>query len=98
MAIRLDLGWILAAGFGLILFGIGYNSLVAELERRKLSEGYSAILVAGGVIVTLAVVAAFDWIGALLALGAFACSGMPMIVGSIARHVTAKEQESLREP
>lgn len=94
--IQPDFSSLLAGGLFLILFGIGYNTVVTHLERRKLSEGYTAILVAVGVIITLGIVAIFDWLGALIALGAFACSGSPMIAGSIYRHMQARAAEQKR--
>jgi len=87
-----DLGTISAVFLGLVLFGIGYNALVAWMERRGYTEGYLAFVVALGVIITLAGVAVFSIHAALLALGAFIASGLPMIVGSIARYIRRRDE------
>jgi hypothetical protein len=89
--IRLDLGIVLAVFLGLVLFGIGYNALVAWLERRSYTEGYLSLIVALGVFVTLCGVAILSIQAALLSLGAFIATGTPMILGSIARYLKARE-------
>jgi len=82
-------GWDLVAVMtGLLLFGIVYNAFVAWLERRGHDQGYTALLVVAGTLVTLlgaAVIIGLE--DALVVLACFAASGLPMIVGSIARHV-----------
>lgn len=90
---------LVAAAIGLLLFGIAYNWLVAWLEGRGYDEGYTALLVVAGNGATLIIVALVDWRAAVLALGAFACSGLPMIVGSWWRHVRARRhaQDLLRQ-
>lgn len=90
--IRLDLGIILAVFFALVLFGIGYNALVAWLERKGYTEGYLSIIVALGVFVTLCGVAVLSVQAALISLGAFAATGTPMIIGSIARYLKARDE------
>jgi len=90
--IRTDFGAISAVFLGLVLFGIGYNALVAWLERRGYTEGYLAFVVALGVIITLAGVAVFSIHAALLTFGAFIASGLPMIVGSILRYLRKREE------
>ena len=90
-------GWI-RVGIGLIIFGVGYNALVAWLERQGYDEGYTAFLVVGGVLVTLVAVALVNWQAAMLVLAAFTLSGTPMIMGGWWRHVRARKhaQELLR--
>lgn len=88
---RTDLGIVLAVFFALVLFGIGYNSLVAWLERRGYTEGYLSLIVALGVFVTLCGVAILSIQAALLTLLAFAATGTPMIVGSIVRYIHRRE-------
>lgn len=90
--IRLDYGVISAVFLGLLLFGIAYNSLVAWLERRGYTEGYLSLIVAFGVAMTLVGVAVLSIQGALLTLGAFIASGTPMIIGSIARYLKARDE------
>jgi hypothetical protein len=89
--IRLDFGTIAAVLLGLLLFGIGYNALVAWLERRGYTEGFLSLIVALGVFVTLCGVAVLSIHAALLALGAFVATGTPMIIGSIIRYLSRRE-------
>ena len=86
-----DFGVILAVFLTLVLFGIGYNALVAWLERKGYTEGYLSLIVAFGVFVTLCGVAILSIPAALLTLGAFVASGTPMIVGSIVRYLRKRE-------
>lgn len=86
-----DFGVISAVFLALVLFGIGYNSLVAWMERRGYTEGYLSLIVAFGVAVTLAGVAILSIPAALLTLAAFIASGTPMIVGSIVRYLRKRE-------
>jgi len=92
-------GWVWAVvGMGLLLFGIGYNWPVAWLEAQGYDEGYTALLVVGGVLVTLGGVALVDWQAAALTLAAFMLSGTPMVLGGWWRHVRARKhaQDALR--
>jgi hypothetical protein len=88
-----------AVSGALLLFGFGYNALVAWLERCGYDEGYTSFLVVGGVLGTLGLLALLEWYAALLALWAFSCSGFAMVLGSWWRHVRAREagQEAQRE-
>ncbi len=75
--------------FGLFFFGVAYNALVTWLGPRK--EGYTAYLVAGGVLVTLAWLGlAYSWEAALWALFCFMASGIPMMAGEAWRHATQR--------
>lgn len=93
MEIKVDLGIILAIYAAGVVFGIGYNHVVAWAERKRYLEGYESLAVAGSVLFTLGLTAIFNVTFALLALGSFFCSGLPMVVGSIWRHIKAREQE-----
>lgn len=73
----------------LLLFGVLFNQLVQWLGRRH--AGYTSLLVVVGVLVTLIGVAVIDWRAAVLTLGAFAASGLPMVVGDIWRAIVARE-------
>jgi hypothetical protein len=85
---------------GLFIFGFGYNGLVSWLERNGHDRGYTAFLVIGGSLVTLiggslvAGIAAGVWFTAC-----FAASGLPMTIGSWARHAQARkvDQEKANE-
>jgi membrane protein YdbS with pleckstrin-like domain len=87
-----DFGTILAVLMGLFLFGIGYNSLVAWMERKGYTEGFLSLIVAFGVTVTLVGVAILSIHAALITLGAFIASGTPMIIGSIVRYLRKREE------
>lgn len=91
-----DFGLILA---GLFLFGVGFNWLTELAERRGWIEGYTALFVVIGVAVTVAGTGfVIGWLHVLYLMLAFGASGLPMIVGSIARYVRAREraQKELR--
>jgi hypothetical protein len=89
--IKLDYGLIWGVFGALVLFGLGYNALVAWLERKHYTEGFLSLVVALGVLVTLAGVAILSIEAALLTLGAFIATGVPMIVGSIVRYIQRRE-------
>ena len=74
--------------FGLTMFGIAFNLVVGWMKEHK--EGYTALLVALGVLVTLAGAALINWQGALITLLCFMASGVPMIGGDIYRHVSTR--------
>lgn len=99
MMLGYDLGLIGVAFGALFVFGAGYNWLVGALERRGYDEGFTALLVVGGVLVTLIGVAVIDWRAALLTLGAFGASGFWMVIGSWWRFVTSRErgQSTMRQ-
>ena len=90
-----DIGLIVVSGLFLLCFGIGFNWLVSWLHRRGWDDGYTWLLVVMGTAVTL-VVAGFTvgWPVALIVAGYFGCSGLPMAVGDILRHVQARSRES----
>jgi hypothetical protein len=88
--IRVDLGLALAVFLALIIFGIGYNVMVAWLERKHYSEGFESLIVTTGVFATLIGVAILSIEGALLVLACFIASGLPMIIGSIIRYMTKR--------
>ena len=92
-ALGLDAGTILAVYMALLLFGIGFNILTAWAERRGYTRGYLAMFVVAGVAVTVGLMAIVHLVFALLMAGAFICSGTPMIIGSMWRHMREDEQE-----
>jgi hypothetical protein len=92
----IDLGILASLYMALILFGFGYNSLIAWSERRGYTKGYMSLFVAFGVAVTLGATVVISWQFALITTGAFICSGLPMILGSIWRHVREREHEIQR--
>lgn len=78
---------------GLTAFGIGYNALVAWMERKGYAEGLVSLLVVVGVLVTLGGAAIINGECAAWVLAAFVCSGLPMVAGSLARYVKARDIE-----
>lgn len=78
----------------LLLFGVLYNRLMDWLDRRK--DGYTSLLVAGGVLVSLAGVAVISWQAAGLSLLAFAASGLPMIIGEAVRYVRRRDKQAAK--
>jgi hypothetical protein len=83
---------------GLLIFGVAYNLAVTWLIHHGYDEGYTWALVVVGVLVTLIGLALLSPSAALLALAAFAASGLPMALGSWWRHVRSRKagQESQR--
>ena len=93
MEIRIETSQVLVIYLALIIFGIIYNQVVGWMERRKYLEGYTSLAVGLGVLVTVGAVAVFSWAYALLVLGSFCASGLPVAAGSIWRHMKAREME-----
>lgn len=88
----MDLDWTL---FGvtlgaLFLFGIVYDRFIAWLGELK--EGYLALFVVVGVLVTLLGVAVMDLRAAVIALLSFCASGIPMLVGDIQRTIEKRKR------
>lgn len=79
---------------GLALFGLIYNALVEDFERRGWAMGYTAFLVVLGTLFTLAGAGLLiGWRNAAKVLACFGASGFPMIVGSVGRYVREREQD-----
>lgn len=96
---ELDFSLIVAVYSVLLALGCGYNALVAYAGRKGYLEGFTSLAVVVGVFATLGGVAVISWQAALLALGAFVASGLPMMAGSIGRYIRARKeaQESVRQ-
>jgi predicted PurR-regulated permease PerM len=86
----------------LLAFGIFYNRFVAWLERYGHDRGYMAFIVVAGVAVTgtgaVIIQAALTDLATALAFGAillacFIASGLPMIWGSVTRHVQHRQRD-----
>ncbi len=82
------------------LISWGYNALIGWLESRGYHDGFVSLFVVVGVGYT---VVAVTWVigleAALILAAAFVASGIPMVAGSIARHIRARstEERCLRE-
>jgi hypothetical protein len=98
MSIQLDFSHILVILFGLLVLGIIYNLIIARLERNGYLEGFTSLAVVGGVGMVLGGLALINWQWALISLAAFACAGLPMVVGSIGRYAQQRKegQDSMR--
>ena len=88
----LAIDWLLR-GFILIslmlfgtLFAIIVNRLIDQLQ------GYMSLVVAAGVLITLAHAAFVYWQAALIVLVCFAASGGPMIIGDVVRAINKRER------
>ena len=79
---------------GLVVFGGLYDHVVGWLENQGHSRGYTSLLVVGGVGVTL--IASIPLVGlntAVLMLALFGASGLPMIIGSVARYARERARD-----
>ncbi len=88
IVIKLAVSWQTFALVAIILIiaGIAYNRLVDWLQDRH--EGYTSLLVAAGVIMTLVAFAIVQGIGpAIIVAALFICSGTPMIAGEVMREI-----------
>lgn len=97
MTVQPYLGSTLAALWGLLLFGIAYAAFVRWLNLRGYMEGYTAIMVVVGVMVTLLInqtiyVPGNPLADLLLEFAGFGASGTPMIVNNIMEYVTRRAQ------
>jgi hypothetical protein len=84
-----------------LLFGFGYNQLVAYLMKHRLM--HVSVTVVIGVIVTLSIPSAFwfdcqmhFWHACVLLTACFTASGLPMIFGSMQRTVKEKDDKKRR--
>ena len=78
---------------GLFIFGLGYNAFVAYAESRTWLKGHLYVAVAAGVAGTLFGVWLIDKDAAILALGAFVASGLPMATGAMYRYAREREEQ-----
>lgn len=78
----------------LVLFGLAFNRWVGKIEQADPDHGYAAIWVVAGVLVTLLITAPIiGWQNTAIVLVAFIASGLPMIAGSISRHLAARQRD-----
>lgn len=85
---------VIGALFG---FGVWYDRQVTRWEESGYHDGYLSFIVALGVAVTIGGIAILDlvlttWNAGFTALLAFAASGLPMIAGSVKRHISARRR------
>ena len=88
---------ILATMGGLFGFGVGYALFINWLRKEGYSEGYTAFLVVGGVLVTVVVSTFVHQPHALpdllLELACFAASGLPMVANDVHRYRLARQAD-----
>lgn len=99
LIIRIDSGAI-AAVFGMLFVsGFLYNLITAWIINKHYSEGFTWLLVVGGVSLTIAGIALLSIEAAAVMLGAFAASGFWMVLGSIWRYMRRREaaQQAIKD-
>jgi predicted tellurium resistance membrane protein TerC len=82
----------------LFALSVGFNWLVDYSERHGWEEGYVSFLVVIGVAYTVTGAAwggLISWQDYQYLVLAFIASGLPMIIGSVWRHVKMRETERL---
>lgn len=73
--------------------GAGYNYLIERLKEDDRLEGYSALAVVVGVLMTLSFAVPFIGIMPVLIVGwLFAATGTPMIIGDVSRAWKERKQ------
>ena len=91
IAIQAHSSTILAVYGMLLMAGILYNWAITLAEREGWLEGFIWLSVVIGVVFTLIGLALISWMSAVIALGAFASSGLPMAAGAVWRYVSARK-------
>ncbi len=85
----IGLVFVLAIGLG-----VGYDQFVAYLHKNKLDAGYTAILVAAGVVATLLLCLPFIGLySSAIVLFMFIGTGTPMLAGDIWRYMKQRQAE-----
>lgn len=103
MTISTPFGTILLTIGALFVFGLAYAALINWLRHKGYSEGYTAILVVGGVTITLSLSTILHQPEPLATLFlqfiCFAASGLPMTINDIHRYAAARsaDQRSIQE-
>lgn len=99
MEIGIKSGQVWVVYGGLLLFGVLYAQLRNWLARRGYLEGYTALLVIGGVLITLLINTLLyhqdPLTDLLLELGGFAASGTPMVINDWLDYAKARERQRL---
>jgi membrane protein DedA with SNARE-associated domain len=80
---------------GLFAFGIVYAAIVYVLHKHEFSEGFTALLVVVGCSITLGgcymIERETGRITTLIVFGAFACSGLPMVIGDLVAYLLRRQ-------
>jgi hypothetical protein len=87
-------GTTVAAVYAVALaFGLAFNWFTGWCRRRGYITGYTALFVVAGVSVTVGLMAFVSVTFTILMVGAFICSGTPMIIGDMWDHMRERERE-----
>ena len=90
---ELELGKDLLIYAALFGFGIGYNKMVAYMNRKHGQHGYTSLFVVFGVFVTLAALSTrIGAVNTLKIAAGFVASGLPMILGDTNRYLDYKHE------
>jgi hypothetical protein len=90
---ELELGKDLLIYAGLFGFGIGYNKLIAHMNRKYGQHGYTSLFVVFGVFATMAALSTrIGAINTLKIAAGFVSSGLPMVLGDTTRHLEYKQE------
>ena len=77
-----------------VLFGVSFNWLTTQLNRRGYSEGYASGLVIVGVLFTLALsVPVIGIVNAAAILVLFVATGLPMAAGDFWRNASNRRRD-----
>jgi len=79
----------------LAIFGWRYNKWMDDLGEDK--DGYTALLVALGVVVTQLGVAVISWRAAVLGVALYFADGLFMIFGDIRRSLTKRKKDAKKK-
>lgn len=97
MQIGIQSGQLFITLGGLVLFGILYAHLVNRLHKWGYSEGYTALLVVVGTLITLLANTTIHHtdpiLDLLLTITCFAASGTPMAINDWLQYVRARHLE-----
>lgn len=92
------IGATLLAAIGLAVAAWQYDRWITQLEQHGHHHGYVSLLVAAGCAAILLVALGVVWplgpagrVAVLITAGLFVPAGLPMILGSIRRHVVARQ-------
>lgn len=92
------IGLALLAAIGLAVAAWQYDRWLTQIEQHGHHHGYMGLLVAAGCAVILLVALGVCWplgpagrIAVIITAGLFVPAGLPMILGSIRRHVVARQ-------
>ncbi|HIP73097.1 MAG TPA: ammonium transporter [Anaerolineae bacterium] len=91
----LNTGLVVMVAVTAVIFGILYAIFIEYIRRAKRLEGFTALSVVCGVLITLALSAIIIGLrAALLVVFIFACTGTPMIIADIWVYTTERKKKA----